>query len=89
MANSKKIRTKGKFSFTNFFQKFKEGDVVALIKDLDFKAGFPGRMHGRTGTAIKSRGRAYVVKVKDFNKAKEYIVMPIHLKRIAQEKHDN
>lgn len=84
MAKRKKIRTRGKFSFMRFFQKFKKGDIVALVKDFDFKSGFPKRMHGRTGVVSGHRGSAYTVKVKDFNKEKEYIVRPIHLKKMEQ-----
>ncbi len=56
---------------------------MAIVRDLALQSpGFPSRMQGRTGKVIKKSGEAYVIAVKDFTKEKNYIVMPIHLKKI-------
>lgn len=73
---------KGKFSLARFFQKFKSGDSVAIIRDLTFPFGYKRQIHGRTGKVIAQRGSAYEVEVNDLNKPKRYILRPIHLKKI-------
>ena len=75
------MKEKGKFSLTRFFQKFKSGDAVAIVKNLGFKFGYSKRTQGRTGRVIKKRGAAYEIEVKDLNKPKRYIIKPIHLKK--------
>ncbi|PIN90912.1 50S ribosomal protein L21e [Candidatus Pacearchaeota archaeon CG10_big_fil_rev_8_21_14_0_10_34_76] len=83
MLKRKRIRQRGKFSFSNFFQKFDSGDSVAMVRELGQQGpGFPKRMQGRTGKVIVKRGSAYVIEVKDQNMKKQYMVKPIHLRRI-------
>ncbi len=83
MMTNKKLRQKGKVSLTKYFQRFSEGDSVAIVKDLAVQSpGFPDRMQGRTGMVIRKQGNAYVVVIKDFSREKTYIIKPIHLKRI-------
>lgn len=76
------MREKGKFSLTRFFQKFKIGDSVAVVKNLGFKFGYSKRTQGRTGKVLGKRGSAYEIEVKDLNCPKRYIIKPIHLKKI-------
>lgn len=86
MLTHKAIRTKGKVSLTRYFQKFKQGDHVAIVRDLAIQSpGFPRRMQGRTGIIIEPKGSSYVVAIKDFTKEKKYIVKPIHLQRIKND----
>ena len=82
MLKYKNIHEKGKFSLSRFFQKFKAGDKVAVVRNLGFKFGYPKRLQGRTGKVIEARGSAYYVEVKDLNKPKRYSIKPIHLKKI-------
>lgn len=86
MVRRKPIRTRGKFSFARYFQRLSEGDTVAIVKERSLTRNFPDRLQGRTGKVIGKRGRAYIVKIKDQSKEKEYIVEPIHLKKIKQIK---
>jgi len=65
-----------------FFQKFKEGESVAVVRELNQTFGYPKRLQGRTGKVIEKRGAAYYVEIKDYNKSKRYLIRPIHLKRI-------
>jgi len=86
MPRTKKPREKGKFSFSRYFQKFREGESVAVVRELAMKAGFPKRIQGRTGRVVKKQGTAYEVEIKDFNKPKKYLIRPIHLKKILEAK---
>lgn len=84
MLTNKRIRQRGKVSLQKYFQKFSEGDNVAIVKDLAIQSpGFPDRMQGRTGVVIRKQGESYVVAIKDFAQRKIYIVKPIHLKKIG------
>lgn len=82
MAKRKKIRTRGKLSLSRYFQELKEGDSVAVKKESAVQASFPERMQGRTGTVEEKRGKSYIIKIKDHDKEKKYIIAPIHLKKI-------
>ncbi|RMD67357.1 50S ribosomal protein L21e, partial [Candidatus Pacearchaeota archaeon] len=84
MPKQKAPRQKGKFSFSRYFQKFKEGDRVAVVRDLTFPFAYPRRLQGKTGVVIGKRGKAYCLLIKDLNKEKKYCIEPIHLKRIEQ-----
>ena len=86
MLKHKKSRQKGKFSFARFFQKFKPGDTISIVRELSLPFGYPKRIQGRTGKVLEKRGSAYYVEVKDFNKKKRYLIKPIHLKRIEETK---
>ncbi len=86
MAERKKIRDKGKLQFSKYFQKFEEGENVAVKREISLRPSFPLRLQGRTGVVGKTRGRSYVVKIKDQNKEKSYILQPIHLKKIKSIK---
>ena len=85
----KKVRTKGKISFRRYFQDFKEGDIVSVVRELAIKASFPKRLQGRTGVIGEKRGKAYFVNIKYQNKEKKFLIEPIHLKKIKHiEKND-
>lgn len=82
MSRHKKMREKGKISFTRFFQKLVPGDSVAVIRELSIPFGYPAKLQGRTGVIVEKRGSAYEVEIKDLNKPKRYLIKPIHLKKI-------
>jgi ribosomal protein L21E len=82
MAKRKKIRTRGKLSLSRYFQELKKGDSVAISKESAIQASFPERMQGRTGIVEEKRGKSYVIRIKDHEKEKKYIIAPIHLKKI-------
>ncbi len=82
MVGRKKIRTRGKISLSKWFQELKEGDRVAITREPAVQSSFPERMQGRTGVVEGKRGRVYMVKIKDQDKEKRYLVAPIHLKKI-------
>jgi len=85
MVRRKAVRTRGKFSFTRYFQKFNTGDTVSVVKERAISSSFPERIQGRTGKIKSKLGKSYVVQIKDQAKQKEYIIAPIHLKRIKTQ----
>jgi ribosomal protein L21E len=85
MTDRKPIRTRGKIKLSNYFQKFKKGDSVAVVKERSIPSNFPTRLQGRTGKVDKKIGRSYSVKINDQTKEKEFIISPVHLKKIANK----
>jgi len=78
----KKIREKGKIKLSRMFQKLKEGERVAVVREASLKANFPKRIQGKTGVIEGKRGKAIIVKIKDIKKEKKFIINPTHLKKI-------
>lgn len=78
----KNVRSRGKFSFSRYFQRLKKGDNVAVDIERSQEVRFPKRLQGRTGSVESSRGAFAIVKIKDQNKEKEFVIHPIHLKKI-------
>ena len=79
----KNVREKGKVKLSRMFQSLNIGDRVSIEKELSEKAGFHKRLQGRTGVIEGKRGQAYIIKMKDFNAEKRYLIKPIHLKKLA------
>jgi large subunit ribosomal protein L21e len=82
MVRGKRVREKGKIEFSRYFQELKEGDFVAVDIEKAIAINFPKRLQGRTGVIKEKRGRAFVVKIRDQEKEKEFIIEPVHLKKI-------
>ena len=83
MIGRKLVRQKGKIRLSRYFQEFKDGDSVAVVREHALIVGFPARIQGRTGVIFGKRGKAYIVKLKDFNQEKTFFIEPVHLKKIA------
>jgi ribosomal protein L21E len=86
MTNRKAVRTRGKLQLSRYFQEFKKGDSVTVVAEKSLNPTFPRRLQGRTGNVEKRIGRSYCVKIKDQTKEKEFIISPIHLKKIKNKK---
>lgn len=84
MVRRKKIRTRGKLQLSRYFQEFEKGDSVAVVRERSVNFNFPERIQGRTGSVEGKRGRVYMVKIKDQNKEKRFLIEPIHLKKVKQ-----
>lgn len=82
MAGRKKIKERGKIRLSEYFKDLRTGDRVAVKKEQSVAASFPERIQGRTGIVEGKRGRSCIVKLKELNKEKTFIIAPIHLKRI-------
>jgi len=78
----KKVRTKGKLQLSRYFQNLKERDRVSVVREASIRTNFPERLQGRTGIVEGKRGRSCVVKIKDQEKEKKFLIDPIHLKKI-------
>jgi len=82
MNKRKKLRDHGKVKLSNYFQEFKEGERIAVVRELSTNPKFPKQLQGRSGVVNGKRGSYYVVEIKDLNKSKTYIIHPVHLRRL-------
>ena len=82
MIKRKNQREHGKIQLSRYFQDFKQGERVAVIRELAMNPKFPKQLQGRSGVIESKRGRSYIVKIKDLNKDKTYIIHPVHLKKL-------
>ena len=82
MVHRKPVRTRGKLQLSKYFQEFKNGDSVAVVMEPTVQSSFPKTLQGRTGIIESKRGKVYVVKIKDQNKEKKFLIETIHLKKI-------
>ena len=82
MVRRKKVRTRGKLQLSRYFQELKEGIRVSVVRERSIEGSFPKRIQGRTGVIEGKRGRTYIVKLKDKDKEKRFLIKPIHLKKI-------
>ncbi len=78
----KRIREKGSIPpLSLLLREYKVGDKVHIVVNPSVHSGMPHRRyHGKTGTIIGQRGRAYLVSVRVGNKEKILIVRPEHLR---------
>ncbi len=86
MVKHKTPRQRGKLPLSKYFQEFKAGDSVAVVRELGEEFSYSHRLQGRTGKVLEKKGQAYHVEIKDLNKPKKYFIKPIHLKKIEEVK---
>jgi len=84
MIKRKTLKNKGKIKLSRYFQDFEKGDSVAVISELALQPRFPSKLQGRIGVVEGKRGNSYIIRMKDLNKEKTYIIHPVHLMRIKQ-----
>ena len=82
MLKRKSVREHGKIKLSNYFQKFNEGDRVAVKRELSMQPKFPKSLQGRSGVIRSKKGNSYIVKINDLKKEKTYVIHPVHLKRL-------
>ena len=82
MVKKKKIKERGKISFSRAFKDFKTGDIVSVVIEKAKQSSFPKRIQGRCGVIEEKRGSSFMVKINELNKSKKFIINPIHLKKI-------
>ncbi|MBU0894607.1 MAG: 50S ribosomal protein L21e [Nanoarchaeota archaeon] len=82
MVQKKKIKTKGKLKLSRYFQELKKGEKVSVKRESSVKSSFPLKIQGRTGVVEGKKGGVYIIKMKDQNKEKTFLIPPIHLKKI-------
>jgi large subunit ribosomal protein L21e len=77
----KDLRKRGIIPVTRIIQQFEEGQKVHIICEPAFQKGMPHRrFHGKTGTILGRRGRAWLLSIKDGNSEKMVISRPQHLR---------
>jgi ribosomal protein L21E len=76
------VRARGKLPLSQYFKKLKNGDKVAVIVQQSTPSAYPKRIVGKSGVIIGSRGTSMIVKISDGNLPKQYIIKPIHLKKL-------
>lgn len=82
MGKRKPVRTRGKLQLSKYFQELNEGDSVTVIREPAIQSSFPEKLQGRTGVVMGARGKSFMVKIKDSDKEKQFLIEPIHLKKI-------
>ncbi len=82
MKKVKMIREKGKMKLSRYFQKFKEGDKVAVVRDVALQPMFPTRIQGSTGVVIGKCGNANKVQIRTQGKEKQFLIKSVHLIKI-------
>jgi large subunit ribosomal protein L21e len=78
----KNVRQRGKIQLSEYFKDLKVGDTVAVVNEASIPSSFPQRIIGRTGKVVGARGRSKVVDMLDGNMPKQFIIHPIHLKKL-------
>lgn len=82
---AKSMREKGKLKLSRYFQELKAGDRVSVNLEKSLQPSIPQRMQGRTGVVEGKRGKAVIVKIKDQNKEKIFLIEPIHLIKLKDK----
>ena len=76
----KGLRERGMPNVTSVIQHFEEGQKVHIVIEPSVQKGMPHpRFHGKTGTVLGQRGRAWLLEIKDGNATKVVISRPQHL----------
>jgi large subunit ribosomal protein L21e len=77
----KELRKRGIPPVTSVIQKFEIGEKVHIVCNSSIQKGMPHRrFHGKTGTVVGQRGRAWMLTIADGNAEKVVIARPQHLK---------
>ncbi|MBP1929722.1 large subunit ribosomal protein L21e [Methanolinea mesophila] len=77
----KDLRRRGIVPVTAVIQQFEIGQKVHVVCEPSIQKGMPNRrFHGKTGTVMGQRGRAWVLSIRDGDKDKVVIARPQHLK---------
>jgi large subunit ribosomal protein L21e len=74
-------RKRGILPVTSLIQRFEVGQKVHVVCEPSIQKGMPHRrFHGKTGTVVGQRGRAWLLEIRDGNRDKIVIARPQHLK---------
>jgi len=79
---SKDKSLRGKISISKSIAHFEIGEKVVLCVEPSVQKGlFHMRFYGKIGKVVGTRGRAYIVEIKDGSVVKKIITLPIHLNK--------
>jgi len=77
----KSPRERGLPPLSRIIYPYNVGDKVVIKIDPSIHKGMPHpRFHGKIGTIIEKRGRAYVILIRDGGKMKKVIARPEHIR---------
>ena len=77
----KDLRKRGLPPVSMVIQEFEVGQKVHVVVEPSVQKGMPHRrFHGRTGTIIGQRGRAWLLEIRDGDATKQVIARSQHLK---------
>lgn len=80
---AKRPRDQGNLTISKLLKTFKIGDRVRVRPEPAIQKGMPHqRFFNKVGAIIKKKGNAYMVELKDGNKTKQVISLPVHLIKI-------
>lgn len=82
----RKLRQKkrGRPGVTKYLQKLKTGAKVEIVLEPSSQRGMPyPRYKGKVGKVVGTRGKSYIVEIKDGGKTKKIISYPEHLRKAA------
>ena len=86
---SKRSRSLGaaarKLTIPGLISSFSVGDCVAIDSQSKYSGMPHPRYRGRTGTITDTRGKAYVVKIRDGRMEKELVIPPVHLRKVGSQ----
>lgn len=82
MIKRKAVRQRGKLRLSRYFQEFKEGEKVAVVREQSLNPAFPIRTQGRNGIIIGKKGSVYIVQIQDGSLQKVHLIAPAHLIKI-------
>jgi len=82
MLKRKNVKKCGKLELSKYFQEFKVGEKVAVVKEHTLSPAFPLRLQGRTGLVAGKRGNAYIIKIFVGGIEKTHIINPSNLKKL-------
>jgi len=78
---TKHPRKRGIAPIAPLLHEYVQGERVSIQINPSVHKGMPHRrFHGKIGTILEKRGRAYVVALKDGNLIKKVIALPNHIK---------
>ncbi|MEX2689475.1 MAG: 50S ribosomal protein L21e [Candidatus Njordarchaeia archaeon] len=79
----KSPRKRGLPPISRLIYPYKVGEKANIVIEPAVHKGMPHpRFHGKTGTIVDKRGRAYVLRVRDGGKYKYIICRPEHLRPV-------
>lgn len=67
---------------TVHFKQLKPGDTVTAVFNPSIPFHFPKRIIGDTGVIAGTKGKAYIIEIREGGKLKKFIIGAAHLKKI-------
>ncbi|MFT4310448.1 MAG: 50S ribosomal protein L21e [Candidatus Woesearchaeota archaeon] len=80
---SRTLRQRGKVPISSYLQALHVGTKVQLVANTFEQGGlYHPRYHGQVGVVVGQQGVCYKVQVKLGNQKREFLVHPVHLRKV-------